>query len=340
MWGDTQRPGMSRDSEQSGTRRRFLESTAAGGLAVGIVGTSTAAAQSNAADHVTWACDHVALTDVDGLQNVRVDFRDGSHVQSMNGIDGEEPVRLGSPGRPADTVTLTLSDGGEATLENPSPDCSRRRLATEFDATQVYVPPAEFQLSHSIPSVLTTRVVLHFADGTSQTKQGYSADGDGDVDDFPEIGGLFDRFGLDAVPNTYRGTGPHEGKVVEAIEIATDEDYRTHYLRSDCARACQYGAETPQERIVEIVGTSEGAVHYTLTATGPIRPVQLNARIKTEGNDVVSENDDGTWTVDGFTGNTGYGDSYAVNGEITDFQKTGGDGEYVVRSLERRTLPY
>lgn len=337
---EKQRQCMSRDGKRLGTRRRFLESTAVGGLAVGLVGTGTAAARTKAADHVTWECDHVALSNVGDLDTVRVDFQNGSYVQSANGISGEEPVRLGSPGRTIDTATITFGDGSEETLDNPSPDCDRRRLATSFTATRVHVPPAEFVLSRSVPGVLTTSVTLHFADGTTQRKQHYSGDGDGEVDDFPEVPGLASVYGMDAVPNTYRGSGAHAGKVVGAIEIATDEGYRTHYLRSDCSGACLYGAETVQERIVEVVGTSEGAVRYEFTATGPIHRVGINARIETEANDAVSENGDGTVTVTGFTGNTGYGDSYVVNGEITDFQQTGGDGEYVVRSMERRLLDY
>lgn len=331
---------MPRDSKRSGTRRGFLETTAIGTIAAGLLATGTGAAQSSASGHVTWECDHVALTDVGDLERAQVDFQDGSYVRSENGIDGEEPVRLGSPGRTIDTVTITMSDGSEETLSNPSPDCDRRRVATDFTSTQVHVPPAEFVLSRSVPSVLSTSVQLHFADGSSQRKQHYSNDGDGDVDDFPEISGLEAVYGMDAVPNSYRGTGPHEGKVIEAIEIATDEGYRTHYLQSDCAEGCLYGTDSAQERIVEVVGTSEGAVHYEFTATGPIRPVPINGRIKNEDNDAIGENGDGTYTVDGFTGNTGYGDSFVVNGEITNFEKTGGDGEYVVRSIERRTLEF
>ena len=330
---------MPRDSKRSGTRRRFLESTAVGGLAVGLIGTGTVTAQS-ASDHVTWECDHVALTGTGDLESARVDFTDGSYVTVDNGVDGDEPVRLGSPGRTVDTATITFQDGSEETLDNPSPGCNRRRLATEFTSTQVHVPPAEFVLSSSVPSVLTTSVTLHFADGSSQRKQHYSEDGNGNVDDFPEISGLVDPYGMDAVPDTYRGTGPHDGKVIEAISITTDENYRTHYLKSDCAEACQYGAESTQERIIEVVGASQGAVSYELTATGPIRPVQLNGKIKTEDNDDVTENGDGTYTVSGFTGNTGFGDSYVVNGEITNMEKTSGDGEYVVRALERRLLDY
>ena len=307
-------------------------------MAIGLGTVGVAARQSDAARHVTWECDHVALTDVDELETARVDFRDGSYVESANGVEGPEPVRLGSPGRTGERVTITFDDDTTATLANPAPECSRRHRATTFTATQVHLPPAEFLLSSSIPSVLTTRVQLHFVDGTSQVAQDYSADGRGDVDDFPEIPGLFARFGLDAVPNSYRGIGVHEGKTIAAIEISTDEGYRTHFLQSDVAKACQYGATSAQERIIEVVGTSPGAVSYEFTANGRIHAVRINDRIKTEDNDRITANDDGTWTVSGFTGAEGFGDSYVVNGAITDFRQTGGDGEYVVRSLERRLL--
>lgn len=331
---------MPRDSERFGTRRRFLESTAVGGLIAGLVGAGAASGGSEGSTRVAWECDHVALTDVDEAERARVDFRDGSYVESANGVDGDEPVRLGSPGRTVDTVTITTANGTERTLENPSPECSQRRRATEFTATRVHVPAAEFAFGPSVPSVLTTSVTLHFSDGTSQRKQHYSGDGDGDVDDFPEIGGLLETEGMDAVPNVYHGTGERDGTVVEAVEIRTDEDHRTRYLESDCAEACLYGAETAQERIVEVVGTSEGAVRYELTATGPVHRAAVNGKIRAEDDDGIVENDDGTYTVSGGTGNTGYGDSFVVNGEITDFTRTGGDGEYIVRALERRLLDH
>jgi|GEM_PF-1635492 len=341
---NTQQPTPAGDRDTRGvenTRRTFLGGALGGALAgaIALGGAGSATAQVSD-DQFSFECDHVRLSDAGGIDSLRVDFEDGSYVTSANGVglDGADAVRYGSPGRTVTSVTFN----GDRTVSNADP-CQHRRRATTFTATTVHVPTAEFMLSGSdappsVPSVLNTRVQLHFVDGTSETVQDYSGDGSGSADDFPELSGIEDRYGMDAVPNCYRGTGANAGKVIEAIEIQTDLDYRDHYLRSDVAEATTLGAQTAQERAIEIVGTSQGAVEYELTATGPIRRLRINDRIGAADNDAISQNDDGTWTASGFTGNTGYGDAYVVNGEITEHTQTGGDGDYVVRAMERHVI--
>jgi hypothetical protein len=322
------------DESHGNTRRTFLGGALGGALAgaVGVVGSAVGQVTD---DQFSIGPDYVEITDATGIDAVRVDFADGSYVKSSNGVtlDDGNPVHYGSPGRTVESVTIN----GNRTTDNPDPS-RRRRKATTFTDTMVHVPVSEFLLSGGVPSVLNSRVRLHFVDGTTETKQGYSGDGNGSADDFPDLPGIEATYGMDAVPNVYRGSGQHAGKTIEAIDIETDADYRRHYLRSDVAAAATLGTETPQERCLEIVGASEGEVHYELTATGPIRPTTINDRLGAGENDEISQNADGTWTVSGFTGNTGYGDAFVVNGAITDVTQTGGDGDYVVREMERRVI--
>jgi len=98
-------------------------------------------------------------------------------------------------------------------------------------------------------------------------------------------------------------------------------------------------AAAPTTRYLEIVSTEEPTeagdltVKYEVTATGEIAPDTDNGRNSAEGNDAVSQNDDGTWTATGKTGN-GFGDAYTVAGRIVDFSAAGSfelylDGEAV-----------
>ncbi|WP_246022960.1 right-handed parallel beta-helix repeat-containing protein [Halosimplex halophilum] len=98
-------------------------------------------------------------------------------------------------------------------------------------------------------------------------------------------------------------------------------------------------AGAPATRHLEIVSTGETtetgdlAVDYEFTATGEITPDTGNGRNSAESNDAVVENDDGTWTATGTTGN-GFGDAYTVTGRVVDFSATGAyelylDGEAV-----------
>jgi hypothetical protein len=323
------------DDETQGTTRRTFLGGALGGALVGAAGVVGGAVGQVTDGQFSIGCDYVEVTDASGIDAVQVDFVDGSYVASSNGVslDDGEPVRYGSPGRTVESVTIN----DDRTVDNPDP-CRRRRKATTFTAACVHVPVGEFVLSGGVPPVLNTRVRLHFVDGTTETKQGYSGDENGSADDFPELPGIEATYGMDAVPNVYRGSGEHAGKTIEAVDIETDADYRRHYLRSGVAEAATLGTETPQERCIEIVGASEGEVSYELTATGPIRRTTINDRLGAGSNDEISQNGDGTWTVSGFTGNTGYGDTFVVNGAITEITQTGGDGDYVVREMERRVI--
>jgi len=326
----------STDDWNENTRRTFLGgaigSALAGAVGIGTVGTATGQVT---ASQFAVACDYIEVTDASGIDSIRVDFRDGSFVSSENGItlDGGEPMRLGSPGRTVTAVTVN----GDRTFDSFDPCQPQRRRRTTFTASAVHLPAGEFVINGWVPGSLTSAVTLHFADGTTEIAQGYSTDGDGPMGSFPDFD-VFAVEGATEVTNHYRGTGANAGKVIEAIRIETDVDYRRFHLVSDVADAAHLGTRSSQERPIEIVGASQGAVEYELTATGPIRPLQINDRIGAGDNDSITQNDDGTWTVTGFTGNTGYGDAYVVSGEITDFVQTAGDGDYVVRELERRVL--
>ncbi|UWG47967.1 Uncharacterized protein HSRCO_1688 [Halanaeroarchaeum sp. HSR-CO] len=75
--------------------------------------------------------------------------------------------------------------------------------------------------------------------------------------------------------------------------------------------------EDPDTHVIEIV--AEDLVSYTFSTTGPIEMLPDNGDNSAEtGNDSVTENDDGTWTAEGFTGN-GYGDGFSFDGSVTDF---------------------
>ncbi|KTG26895.1 hypothetical protein AUR66_15540 [Haloferax profundi] len=71
----------------------------------------------------------------------------------------------------------------------------------------------------------------------------------------------------------------------------------------------------------ELVLTTEdpSEVSYEFTTTGEISKVLDDTRNSAETkNDDVSQNSDGTWSVEGYTGN-GYGDSYTFEGELVEF---------------------
>jgi ABC-type Na+ efflux pump permease subunit len=75
----------------------------------------------------------------------------------------------------------------------------------------------------------------------------------------------------------------------------------------------------PDRHTIEVLTTEDPSeLDYTFTTTGEIVPDYDAAENAASGNDSVAQNDDGTWTADGYTGN-GYGDTYTFEGTLTDF---------------------
>jgi len=56
----------------------------------------------------------------------------------------------------------------------------------------------------------------------------------------------------------------------------------------------------------------------------------VNSRVKSEEEDRVRENDDGTVTVTGTTGNPGYGDAFRITGPVVEFESEG-DVDFFIR---------
>ncbi|QPV63757.1 right-handed parallel beta-helix repeat-containing protein [Halosimplex litoreum] len=73
-------------------------------------------------------------------------------------------------------------------------------------------------------------------------------------------------------------------------------------------------------RRIEIDSTGSKGVGYEFTATGAVEPVRGDA----EGNDSVTENDDGSRTATGAVGSWGR-DTYTFEGRITSFSPTSGE---------------
>ncbi|WP_167837474.1 hypothetical protein [Halosimplex halophilum] len=300
------------------TRRTFLAASALGALSAVATGGTAAATDGTVEPTLTIECSTVSVDDWGSAFGARVVFEDGSFVNIEEGA----PDTFGAPGRVIESVTLHDGDGNEWTRTNDATDCDPGGKSVTFTDSRATVRPGQFLEVDTYPGRLISQVDLHFVDGTSQEK--VHLDG-------PES--------PDGITGVYRGTGEHAGKVVEAIEMFHDLGYVTHYVRNPAAERYLLGKATHQERLVEVMGATEGAVDYEFTVDGPVRAVTLSDRREASpgGNDAIASGEDGT-TVSGTTGNPGYSDVYAVGGPITGFSQTGGDGDYVLREAEWRAV--
>ena len=76
-----------------------------------------------------------------------------------------------------------------------------------------------------------------------------------------------------------------------------------------------------------IAATTDAELTYEFTVDGDVEKTKAADGTAADADDQVTENDDGTTTVVGSTGGNA-GDAYLVDGEITSFEKTGGEGGF------------
>lgn len=289
---------MSRDSNGSNgsTRRRFLGGALAGTVATALSGRATGAAEvRDSTQELDIRCSSVHNLNETGAAAVRVDFTDGSYVNSPDGV----PDTIGSPGRVVDRVVLGYIDGNDVVEANR--DCDPGEPATTFTDSSVFVGASERELTNPQGA---TSVTLHFADGTTQEVLGHS-----------ESTGIGDEGDNEGLSTTYRGDGEHAGKTIEAIRFNMSAFDKRVYLRNRDVGAHLLGKRTSQEHVYEIVGATTGDVEYEFTVDGLVYPVtNIGNPLMADDNDDLTDNGDGTWTVSGFTGNEGYGDSFVVAG--------------------------
>jgi hypothetical protein len=141
--------------------------------------------------------------------------------------------------------------------------------------------------------------VVENSDGT-WTATGSTGGGDGDTYHF--AGDIVEFTPMDADTNGFSLRVNDESITTYELtgeEPATDEESTRHHL--------------------EILTEADADFSYEFTATGQIELDYDNGDLSAEDySDSVVENDDGTWTATGSTGG-GYGDSYYVEGSVTEF---------------------
>ena len=86
---------------------------------------------------------------------------------------------------------------------------------------------------------------------------------------------------------------------------------------------------------LEIRAVDDGEYAYRFRVDGYVQRTRVDDQVKSEANDRLRRNDDGTVTVTGTTGN-GLSDAYVIVGEVVAFRKTEGesDGQLTLNGLE------
>ncbi|MFW5949051.1 MAG: hypothetical protein ACOCSD_05585, partial [Halolamina sp.] len=92
--------------------------------------------------------------------------------------------------------------------------------------------------------------------------------------------------------------------------------------------------DTNRIDFLEIRALDDWEYAYQFWVRGYVQRTRVDEAVKSEANDQLTRNDDGTVTVTGTTGN-GLSDAYVIVGEIVSFRKTQGesDGELTFNGL-------
>ncbi|WP_436926420.1 right-handed parallel beta-helix repeat-containing protein [Halosimplex amylolyticum] len=116
----------------------------------------------------------------------------------------------------------------------------------------------------------------------------------------------------------YTGNGYGDAYYFEGdlVDFGPVEDFVEIYVDGSQIDLSQF---EPQRHHIEVLTTQDPSeLDYTFTTTGEITKDTDNGKNSAAGNDSVTQNSDGTWTADGYTGN-GYGDAYYFEGDLVDF---------------------
>lgn len=85
-----------------------------------------------------------------------------------------------------------------------------------------------------------------------------------------------------------------------------------------------------EPQLLEIVATEEASISYEIVVQGSAEKTRLSEKIGAGDNDMIRQTDSDTTTIRGFTGNTGYGDAYYIDGEIIDFRRLNGTADITI----------
>jgi hypothetical protein len=84
------------------------------------------------------------------------------------------------------------------------------------------------------------------------------------------------------------------------------------------------------EDVIEVIARQTGELNYQFVVDGEVDLHETSSKVSAGHGDSITEHDDGTVTVEGFTGNTGYGDAYLVRGSVDSFSTDPADYDFDV----------
>jgi hypothetical protein len=302
----------------------------------------------NPADLVIENCWFIYL-DVDGTADL-IELHDGaagSTVEIRNcafyNDSGGDLVRDKSDGQMDVTIeNCTVTGSGSRTIE---PD---------FDGSGV---TEDDSVTFPLPSAVTGYAAADEIEGVGQGIGPWGGSASQPIDDSPDLahtlvlhagannGGTVEttftvdgpvEFAGEAEPDTDSIVENDDGTATVTSVLSPDEldsfrfddDVVDYSLPADASIDVSLDGTTTTfeslvaqstEDVVEVIARQSGELNYQFVVDGEVDLHETSTQVSAGHGDSITENDDGTVTVEGFTGNDGYGDAYLVRGSIQSF---------------------
>jgi hypothetical protein len=301
-------------------RRRFL--AAAGALAGGSILTTSAAAASGPQTLEIVSTEQRA--EQKNSLEVTYEFTATGLIEPQTGsgdnaAEGNDSVTQNADGTYTATGKTGNGFGDTFTVEGNVVDFSASDAAFELylDGSQVSVDELVQQAEHVIEVISTADPSeLTYTFTTSGEIRPYTDNGENSAEDNDTITQNSDgTWSVDG----YTGNGYGDGFYFDGSLESFDWNGEPVEVLVDGSTVDLSQFQSGPDHHLEIVSTADpGELDYGFTTTEEITPDTDNGENSAEDNDSITQNSDGTWSVDGYTGN-GYGDAFYFNGEVTDF---------------------
>ena len=233
--------------------------------------------------------------------------------------DGDQPVLqlppVWTPGGQGNPLVDSNADTGDSTptTEEPTDGSIFEVVSTSDDAELDY----QFEVDGTVEPTTTEDGVSAVGESNVQITD----NGDGTMTVTGRTGnGYGDAFEINSHVTTFERT-------------AGESDYQLRLDGDDVTGQFSDGGSddgSSTTSMFEVVSTSSDAeLGYTFTVDGTAERAEASQQNSSigESNDTVTDNGDGTVTVEGWTG-LGYGDAFTVTGPISGFERTEGESDF------------
>ncbi|MFC3476472.1 right-handed parallel beta-helix repeat-containing protein [Halobacterium litoreum] len=264
-----------------------------------------------------------------GSRTVEPDFS-GSGISEADEVSVPVPSQITGYAAADDIEGLDLSvspwDGSASAPSEPSePDNTLVLHATpDNDGAADVSFTVDGTVEFAAEAEPDTDTIVENDDGTTTaTSVGLAPD---ELDSYRFSGGVVDY----SVPDGTTVDVSVNGTTTTFAELTGESSADDGADGSDGSDGSDDSSDAGDADVLEVIAQQSGDLNYEFVVDGSVELHRVSSDVVAGHGDSITENGDGTVTVTGFTGNTGFGDAYLVDGTITSFSADPADYDFDV----------